>query len=283
MLSAPTLNIFSNATNHPSLTPSYSYTTPATTTILPPPTQFPVQPSASLSRLLVSSVTHTLENQATIPLKNLQISSTSSPMTSSPRPSTSTSVPSVVQLNPSPIKSFNQKSSNNDIVVHYIGGYVIRESSQPFPSEDHRAAVDDDADERIKDLNLSNGKEKENTSFNDNQSDLGSDQLRCLQCKKVDFSERFYNQEKRFCSRACSIKSSKVIKPINQAKKLQHDRTPPIQEPTRVAENSLPPASAVDEQTPVPPDHGLPSDPSKWTVSNLSDFSCSSTLPVFFY
>ena len=191
MLAAPTLNIFSNNTNHMPSTNSYPYSSqPAT--ILPPSSLLPPAPistSGGLSRSFHPPITHSVDNQATIPLKNLQISSTSSPITSSPRPSAAsaaTTVPSAVQLNPSPMKSLNQ-SSNSDIVVHYIGGFVIRESSQPFPTDEHQHEDDD----HVKDLNASNnGKEKENTSFDDNHSDLGSDQLRCVFCKKVDLDRK---------------------------------------------------------------------------------------------
>jgi len=273
MLTAPTLNIFSN--NNINNTPpssSYPYSCQPTT-ILPPAPPPPSTTTAAavtngLSRPYIPPITHTVDNQATIPLKNLQISSTSSPITSSPRQSamaSSTTVPNVVQLNPSPIKSLNQ-TQNNDIVVHYIGGFVIRESSHPFPTDEN--------DDSLKDLNISNGKEKENHSFNDNNSDLGSDQLRCILCKKVDFSERFFNQEKKFCSRSCSTKSSKLTKTTN-GKKLQHDKTPPINEPTRTIENLLPQQiveSHIDEPISLPPDHGLPNDPSKWSVLQVGEF-----------
>jgi hypothetical protein len=269
MLTAPTLNIFSNNNiNNLSASSSYSYSCQPTTILPPPP---PLQTATNgLSRSIIPPMTHTIENQATIPLKNLQISSTSSPTTSSPRPSTivsSTTVPNVVQLNSSPIKSFNQ-TQNNDIVVHYIGGFVIRESSHPFPLDDN--------DDNFKDLNISNGKEKEkeNHSFNENNSDLGSDQLRCILCKKVDFSERFYNQEKKICSKSCSTKSSKLIKTTN-GKKIQPDKIPSMNEPTRPIENLVPQPRVethIDEPISLPPDHGLPNDPSKWTVFQVGEF-----------
>jgi hypothetical protein len=273
MLTAPTLNIFSNNNlNNHSVSSSYPYSCQPTT-ILPPPAPPPQPPQTvplqtatnGFSRSILPPMTHTIENQATIPLKNLQISSTSSPTTSSPRPSltaSSTTVPNVVQLNSSPIKSFNQNQNNNDVVVHYIGGFVIRESSHPFPMDDH--------DDNLKDLNHSNGKEKENHSFNENNSDLGSDQLRCILCKKVDFSERFYNQEKKICSKSCSTKSSKVTKTTN-GKKIQPEKTPPIIEPTRPIPQPQVEAH-MDEPISIPPDHGLPADPSKWTVFQVGEF-----------
>ena len=280
MLSAPTLNIFSNTNNHSTISNGYSYT--STSASLLPPASMPIPPSPGISRPLVTPLTQSVENQATIPLKNLQISSGSSPMTSSPRMSTSTTtlssttnntttVPNVVQLNPSPIKSLNPNPSNNDVVVHYIGGFIIRESSQPFPLEDRR---DEDHNNTIKDLNLSNGKEKENTSLNEDHSDLGSDQLRCISCRKVDFSERFYNQEKRVCSRACATKPSRLSK-TNSVKKPLHEKAPPIQETSssrpidhaHALQSSAP--SPIEETMPLPPDHGLPADPSKWTVCSF--------------
>lgn len=267
----------SNQSNLPNATPSL-LTAPTSLPSTPSLATVSVPPSPSISRPLMTPLTHTIENQATIPLKNLQISSSSSPMTSSPRhsttttpttttnPNNTTAVPSVAPLNPSPIKSLNTISSNNDVVVHYIGGFVIRESSRPFPLDDHR---DEDRDQNMKDLNLSNGKEKENTSFNDDHCDLGSDQLRCVSCRKIEFSERFYNQEKRICSRACATKPAKPTK-INNTKKSLNEKSTFIQETVRQLENSHPPVPAVEipieEPVSLPPDHGLPSDPSKWTV-----------------
>ncbi|CAF1040976.1 unnamed protein product [Adineta steineri] len=268
MLTVPTLNILSSNNTHTSSPSSYSYPSQSTTISTPtplPPQSLPSITPNNLSRPFIPPLTHTVENQVTIPLKNLQISSTISPTTSSPRSSTlasSTTVPNVVQLNPSPIKPLNQ-TPTNDIVVHYIGGFVIRESSHPFPTDEH--------DDTLKDLNLSNGKEKENHSFNDNNSDLGSDQLRCILCKKVDFSERFFNQEKRFCSKTCSTKSSKLAKTTN-GKKSQPEQIPIItNEPTRIIENTTSQIN-INEQIPLPPDHGLPTDPSKWTVFQVGEF-----------
>ncbi|CAF3490015.1 unnamed protein product [Rotaria socialis] len=271
MLAAPTMNIFSvnNNNNISSCSSSYSYSNQPTTIIPPPSTPITTTSTNGLSRSYIPPITQTIENHATIPLKNLQISSTSSPTTSSPRPSTNasstTTVPNVVQLNPSPIKSLNQ-TQNSDIVVHYIGGFVIRESSHPFPADEN--------DDHTKELNNSIGKEKENHSFNDTNSDLGSDQLRCTLCKKVDFSERFFNQEKKFCSRSCSMKSSKIAKTIN-GKNPDHIKTPSISEPIRMIENSIPQQSIEsnhDEPISLPPDHGLPTDPSKWTVFQVGEF-----------
>ncbi|CAF0893202.1 unnamed protein product [Adineta ricciae] len=268
MLTVPTLNILSSDTvSTPAAASSYSYAPSSSSTILPPP----LLSSSTLTTTTMTTsappppfvppVSQTVENQVTIPLKNLQISSTPAPTTSSPRSSTvppPTTVPNVVPLNPSPIKPFHQ-TQNNDVVVHYIGGFVIRESSHPFPSED--------PNDISKDSTHSNGREKENNSFNDNNSDLGSDQLRCISCKKVDFSERFYSQEKKFCSKACSTKPLKGTK-VSNGKKSQQD-TPPVMAETFQHIEKV----HVDQpKASLPPDHGLPMDPSKWTVSQVGEF-----------
>jgi hypothetical protein len=87
-------------------------------------------------------------------------------------------------------------SNNNDVTVHYIGGYVIRESSQPFLSNE-------------------NMNQKEN-----------NDQIRCIICQKMDFSQRFFDQEKKFCSKLCLMQSNE-------------NKTPIINEPKRVTEKKL--------------------------------------------
>ena len=90
-----------------------------------------------------------------------------------------TNISNIVQLNSSPMKS-----SNNDVTVHYIGGFVIRESNHPFISNEN--------------LN-----QKEN-----------NEQIRCIICQKIDFSQRFFDQEKKFCSKLCSLKSTENKIPI---------------------------------------------------------------------
>jgi hypothetical protein len=126
--------------------------------------------------------------------QNLQISSPSIPITSSPR---SANVPNIVQLNTSPIKSLN-----NDIAVHYIGGFLIRESSHPFLSHEN--------------LN-----QKEN-----NNNDLPTDQMQCVVCKTIDFSRRFFDKERQYCSQSCLIRS--------YGTEIPYEKTPPITEPIRV-------------------------------------------------
>ncbi|UJR30506.1 hypothetical protein I4U23_018037 [Adineta vaga] len=277
MLTVPTLNILSSDTTNTSSPSSYPYPSSSTTIH---PSSFPLSSSSSsssaatttttmttaLSRPFIPSVPQTVENQVTIPLKNLQISSTSSPITSSPRSSInlpSTTVPNVVPLNPSPIKPLHQ-AQTNDIVVHYIGGFVIRESSHPFPAED--------SNDISKDSNHSNGREKENHSFNDNNSDLGSDQLRCISCKKVDFSERFHNQEKKFCSKSCSMKPSSKGTKASNGKKSQQEKIPFINEPTQTIEQTIPQVHHDQPKTSLAHDYGLPTDPSTWTVSQVGEF-----------
>lgn len=143
----------------------------------------------------------------------------------------------IVQLNTSPIKSSN---NNNDVTVHYLGGYVIRESNHPFSSNEN--------------VNL-----KEN-----------NEQIRCIICQKIDFLQKFFDQENKFCSKLCSFQSNEnrpaiSNEPIRVKKRkisfskksffivLQNFQNPIPQQP-------------IDESISLPPDHGLPSDPSKWTV-----------------
>ncbi len=80
-------------------------------------------------------------------------------------------------------------SKNDDVTVHYIGGYVIRESNQPF-------------------LLNENHNQKENT-----------DQIRCVICQKVDLSQRFFDQGKKFCSKLCSMQPNENKTPINNEPK----------------------------------------------------------------
>ena len=182
------------------------------TNILTPPTfnTFSNNPSTTLSSTTFPYSSQPMTKDSSLPsitpTHNLQISST-----------TNSIVPNIVHLNSSPTKT-----SNNDIAVHYIGGFLIRESNQPFLHQ------------------------KENT-----------DQLRCTICQKVDFSQRFFDQEKKFCSNSCSLQSNE-------------NRTPIISEPIRVGfENTIPQQRVepnIDEQVSLSPDHGLPADPNKWTV-----------------
>ncbi|CAF3485482.1 unnamed protein product [Rotaria socialis] len=135
---------------------------------------------------------------------------------------------SAVQLNSSP-----KKSSNNDISVHYIGGFVIRESSHPFLSND-----------------------------NLNPKDHTNDHLQCTMCQKIDFSQNFYDKDKNICSILCSSKSYE-----NQSSN--------INEPLRTSDNinvQSPFATAINVQIPLPNDHDLPADPTKWTVLQVGQF-----------
>lgn len=124
----------------------------------------------------------------------------------------------LTSLNISPIKS----STNDDVKVHFIGGYVIRESSQPF-------------------LKNETNQQKEN-----------HEQIRCVICQKLDSSQRFFNREKKFCSSLCSIKS--------------HENIPPPSSPPQLMQTE------IEEPVSLPPDHGLPHDPSKWTVYQVGEF-----------
>ncbi|CAF1311384.1 unnamed protein product [Adineta steineri] len=198
MLAPPTYNTYSNNTNTALSSTTFPYSSPSI--------------SKEYSQPTVPSIT---------PIHNLQTSTTT----------TSSNVSNIAPLNSSSIKS-----SNNDIAVHYIGGFVIRESSHPFlPNE--------------------NVIHKEN-----------NDQLRCITCQKTDFSSRFFDQEKKYCSKLCSLK-------------LNENKPPIITEPIRVNKNLIeniipqqPVEPNIDEQIPLPPDHGLPTDPSKWTVLQVGEF-----------
>jgi len=85
-----------------------------------------------------------------------------------------------------------------------------------------------------------------------------NDQSRCIICQKIDYSQRFFDQEKKFCSKLCSSKSNET-------------KTSTI----KVFENIIPQQpveSNIDEQISLPPDHGLPADPSKWTVLQVGEY-----------
>lgn len=73
-----------------------------------------------------------------------------------------------------PLTSSPIKSPNNGIAVHYIGGFVIRESSEPFVT---------------------------------NEKGI-QDQLKCVICQKMDFSYRFFDRENKLCSIICSTNSN---------------------------------------------------------------------------
>ncbi|CAF4264352.1 unnamed protein product, partial [Rotaria magnacalcarata] len=144
----------------------------------------------------------------------------------SPRAQSTT--PTVVQLNSSP-----KKSSNNDISVHYIGGFVIRESSHPFLSND-----------------------------NLNPKDHTNDHLQCTICQKIDFSQNFYDKDKNICSIVCSSKS-------------YENKSSNINEPLRTSDNinlQSTFATTINAQIPLPNDHDLPADPTKWTVLQVGQF-----------
>ncbi|CAF0927333.1 unnamed protein product [Didymodactylos carnosus] len=212
--------------NYPTTTSCHSFMTPVVST---PTTTFNTHDN------------HLTTTTTTVPLKNLQLSSPSllnehGPLSLSTAYSPSlisktTTIPNIIQLASSD-SSFVQKTSlvtatnnssstafttssssstdigniiqkqnekpsaivhpNNNIISHYIDGFVIRESDSPFVS-----------DGKHDNVNISKDKE--------NNSDIGSDQLRCDYCKKLDFFERFYGSEKKFCSRACSTKVAKLV------------------------------------------------------------------------
>lgn len=75
-------------------------------------------------------------------------------------------------------------SNSNDVTVHYIGGYVIRESNQPFVVNE-------------------NLHQKEN-----------NDQIRCVICQKMDYPQRFFDLTKKYCSNLCSLQSNENKIPV---------------------------------------------------------------------
>lgn len=100
-----------------------------------------------------------------------------SPPSFTPLTPTSTTLPISPTKSISNVAQMNH-SNSNDVTVHYIGGYVIRESSQPFSLNE----------------NLS---QKENP-----------EQIRCVICQKTDSPQRFVDPMKRLCSNLCSIQSN---------------------------------------------------------------------------
>jgi len=117
--------------------------------------------------------------------------------------------PPISSLNLSPIKT----STNDDVKVHLVGGYVIRESSQPFSK----------------------------TELNKQPRD-SYEQIRCIICQKLDSSQRFFDKDKKLCSNLCSTKANENIPPFQTMQ------------------------TEIEEPIALPPDYGLPHDPSKWTV-----------------
>lgn len=103
-------------------------------------------------------------------------------LTSTHNTQISSNIPNLVQLNTSPIKTSN--TSNDNVTVHYIGGHIIRESNHPFSSNENMNA-------------------KENT-----------EQIRCTICQRIDYIQRFFDQENKFCSQLCSLKSNENKIPI---------------------------------------------------------------------
>jgi len=161
------------------------------------------------TNILASPTFNTFPNNTNTTLSSTNFPYSSQSSFSSITPVHNSQVSSnIVQLNSSPIKSLS--NNHNDVTVHYLGGYVIRESDHPFTS---------------------------NENFNQKEN---NEQIQCIICQKIDFSQRFFDQENKFCSNLCSFKSNEI-------------KTPIIPEP-------------IEEQISLPPDHGLPTDPSKWTV-----------------
>ncbi len=166
---------------NPSLLQQHQYSYPSllngtTSTNILAPSTFNTYPNNTNTTL--SSTTYPYASQS-VPKEYSQPSFSSITPTHHPQISSTTNS-NIIPFNSSPIKS----SNNNDVTVHYIGGYVIRESNHPFTSNEN--------------LN-----QKEN-----------HDQIRCIICQKIDFSQRFFDQEKKFCSKLCSSKSNENKIPI---------------------------------------------------------------------
>ncbi|CAF1071974.1 unnamed protein product [Didymodactylos carnosus] len=317
---APTMNIFSANNTNPNPTPFlYNLNHPTTTQC-----RSFMAPAISTTTTIVNTHDNPLTTTTTtIPLKNLQISSPS--LLSEHRPlslntacspsriSTNTTIPNIIQLTSndssslqkiSPAAATNDSSSgasttsscsstdvnntiqkqnekpsavvrpNNNIISHYIDGFIIRESDSPFVSDGKH---DDD--------NLNISKEKEN------DSDIGSDQLRCDYCKKIDFFERFYGNEKKYCSRTCSTKAAKSVKQKKLATNEENISEPKEDKTTSLKQISK--ANEIDDNIKqrvgsmsmnndhrngdhfndsLNIQHDLPQDPKKWTIQNVGDF-----------
>lgn len=138
------------------------------------------------TNILAPSTYNTFSNtpNSTLPSTNFSYSS--------PSVTKEYTQPSYSSLSPTstvPISSTNNtaqlnNSNSNDVTVHYIGGYVIRESTQPF-------AVNESLHQ------------KENT-----------DQIRCVVCQKMDFPQRFFDLTKKFCSNLCSLQANENKIPV---------------------------------------------------------------------
>jgi len=171
------------------------------------------------TNILASPTFNTFPNNTNTTLSSTNFPYSSQSSFSSIKPTHNSQISSnIVQLN---------SSHNNDVTVHYLGGYVIRESDHPFIF---------------------------NENFNQKEN---NEQIQCIICQKIDFSQRFFDQENKFCSNLCSFKSNEI-------------KTPIIPEP-------------MEEQISLPPDHGLPTDPSKWTVRIQYFLFIEKFLNIYFY
>lgn len=130
----------------------------------------PPYPSSSVSSY--SPIPPRSDSSFLTPMKSLQIPTTSSP------------------------------SPNQEKIVHYIGGYIIRESRQASPK-----------------------KEKENATEH-----RTAKIVQCQICQAMDIQSRFFDAEGKFCSKECSIvsTSSQIVEnhplePVEEAVPLPPD------------------------------------------------------------
>jgi len=182
-------------------------------------------PTLNTSAVLLPTATTSATTQ---PFNSIVFPSTSIPLLSQPSliqqhpysyPSVLTNVvvssPQSSLINLFPSKSeISSSSSNNEKIIHYIGGYVIRENRQTVSPKE---------------------KEKENSVL-----------FQCQICQAMDIESRFFDCERRVCSREC-------LNILTQRKTIES-----------IVEN--------DEMTNLPADFGLPIDPTKWSVGQVADF-----------
>ena len=174
-----------------------------------------------------------MSNTSTMsPLKNLQISAVPTLLSNSNHTSSS--------INFSPANNSPKKIMNPDTAIHYIDGYVIRESSQPFSYKEEVDQSDRGGA----------------CSKNDHPTAL----LQCAVCQTVNIASRFFDQTRLACSKICSI--TLMERALAEEKVLPNNFYSSIHNSTTENCNSTSTVSVTS------PHHGLPTDPSKWTVND---------------
>lgn len=210
LLNSSNINMLQNSTNTPPTI--FSSVTPSLTNNSP----YFLSPTISLS-----------EPAGLAPLKNLQIVN-SQPVNSQN---------GMTRLSTSNISP--KRSSNPDTATHFIGGYIIRESSQPF-------TIADDFEQ----------KNKSNLNFEQQPS-----YSQCVICQTVNLSARFYDLKRLACTKICSLTLYEQSL-LNEAQTTVSASDNSIENRNPIKNHS----PQTEEQVAVPPNHGLPTDPSKWTV-----------------